>query len=74
MAHDQFFLEVNNKFVCRLAVDGDATAAKAMDALEIVPGMYAPESLPSIVCRGPSRRRTGQVCHSDQTPVTERNI
>uniref|UniRef100_A0A0R3RFB4 TPR_REGION domain-containing protein n=1 Tax=Elaeophora elaphi TaxID=1147741 RepID=A0A0R3RFB4_9BILA len=58
----------------RLAVDGDATAAKAMDALEIMPGMYNPESLPSVICRGPSRRRTGQVCHSDQTPVTERNI
>ncbi|VDO33346.1 unnamed protein product [Onchocerca flexuosa] len=57
-----------------LAVDGDASAAQAMDALEGMPGINTPECLTSAVCPGAPRRRTGQICNSDQTPVTERNI
>uniref|UniRef100_A0A915PQU8 Uncharacterized protein n=1 Tax=Setaria digitata TaxID=48799 RepID=A0A915PQU8_9BILA len=58
----------------RLAVDGDASAAQAMDALEGMPGMNTPECLASAICPGAPRRRVGQGCHGDQAPVAERNI
>ncbi|EJW86037.1 TPR Domain containing protein [Wuchereria bancrofti] len=48
----------------RLAVDGDASAAQAMDALEGMPGINTPECLTSVTCPGAPRRRTGQILYN----------
>ncbi|VDN03502.1 unnamed protein product [Thelazia callipaeda] len=59
----------------RLAVDGDASSAQAMDALEGMLGMSTPESSSSVACPGAPRRRGGfQGCHNDQMSVMERNV
>lgn len=62
--------------ICRLAVDGDASAAQAMNALEGMPGMNTPECLASAICPGAPRRRVAPAASQnsvEMTPVTERN-
>ncbi|KHN73620.1 Anaphase-promoting complex subunit 7, partial [Toxocara canis] len=44
----------------RLAVDGDPSAAKAMVALEGMPGMNTPDGLASVICPSAPRRRGAQ--------------
>lgn len=57
-----------------MAVDGDPNAAKAMNALEAIPGISTPEGLASVICPAAPRRRGVAHFVDPSTPNSDRNL